>query len=176
SARLRTGDWVWRLQAREERTDGAWSPVLWDVAFEWEAGRGWTLKGSSSRNYRVPTLNDLNWRPGGNAALKPEEGFTTEAGIRNQGGKDRWSWVASLTGYTRQVNQWIMWLPPVDKDRPFWAPVNVARVTSRGLEWRARGVWTSGRWKLQGDFGMDLTWSVFDEPVPDLKIERGDQM
>lgn len=74
-------DWLWRFQMREEVTDDAWSPLLVDLSAEWSLMRQMTVKSSLSRNYRTPTLNDLYWRPGGNPDLKPEQGWTYEAGL-----------------------------------------------------------------------------------------------
>ncbi len=176
SARVRTGEWVWRLQLREERTDGVFSPLLWDAGASWSATPQLTVRSSVSRNYRVPTINDLVWRPGGNPDLVPEEGLSAEAGIALDRPAAEGRLQASVTGYVRRVDNWILWLPPTKDVRDYWSPVNIAEVRSQGLETRL--AWSRNgklmRWSV--DAGLDLTWSRFEEDVPDLGIMTGDQM
>ncbi|MCS2983587.1 TonB-dependent receptor [Bacteroides xylanisolvens] len=47
------------------------------------------LKVSISRNYRFPTLNDLYFLPGGNPNLKNEQGFSYDAGVSFEVGKEK---------------------------------------------------------------------------------------
>ncbi len=176
SIRILTNKWLWRLQAREELTDDAWSPLLIDVSSEWTAIKHITFKTSISRNYRTPTLNDLNWRPGGNPDLVPEEGWTVEAGIHYKLIDKKISLATSLTAYNRNIDQWIMWMPPVKDVRDFWSPINVAKVKSEGIEIRASIGWNAGKWKFDFDGGLDLTWSTFQTSLPALTIEEGDQL
>lgn len=46
------------------------------------------LKASVSRNYRFPTLNDLYFLPGGNPNLRNEHGFSYDAGVSFEVGKE----------------------------------------------------------------------------------------
>lgn len=176
SARLRTGKWIWRAQVREERTARSWSPLLWDLGMEWEVTERISVKSSLSRNYRVPTINDLSWRPGGNPDLLPESGYSWEAGIALQQVAGSNTWKGSLTGYAREVHDWILWLPPVPDVRDYWSPVNIAKVRARGLETRLGYGHRFGRLGVAIDLGMDLTWSTLSEPVSDLGLSKGDQM
>lgn len=176
SGRIRTGSWIWRLQAREERTDGQWSPLLWDAGAMWEAGKFITAKTSLSRNYRIPTLNDLVWRPGGNPDLNPEKGTSWEAGVSWDKPGAHARWTGSVTGYLRRVEDWIMWLPPVREVRDYWSPVNIARVNSKGIETRMTWSGRAGQLSAGLDAGLDLTWSRFAGDIPDLGITSGDQM
>jgi iron complex outermembrane receptor protein len=173
---VRTGEWVWRLQLREERTDGVFSPLLWDAGASWSASRQLTVRSSVSRNYRVPTINDLVWRPGGNPDLVPEEGLSAEAGVALDRPAADGRLQASVTGYVRRVDNWILWLPPTKDVRDYWSPVNIAEVRSQGLETRLAWSRTGKVMRWSVDAGLDLTWSRFEEDVPDLGIMAGDQM
>jgi iron complex outermembrane receptor protein len=176
SVRLITGPWVWRMQAREERTEGEWSPLLIDFSSEWNITRGLSMKASVSRNYRAPTLNDLHWRPGGNPELTSENGWTLEGGIHYAGSTGDISLNASATAYTRKILDWIMWMPPVKDVNNFWSPINIAQVHSKGMETRVHVDWSAGHWKARFRTGLDLTWSTFEESLPDFRIEAGEQL
>lgn len=169
-------DFVWRLQARQELTENIWSPLLIDVAGEWGFVKGLTLNASVSRNYRVPTLNDIYWRPGGNPALQPEEGWTIESGIDAQWKMNDVNLSASFTGYTREIDQWIMWMPPIKDIRAYWSPINIAKVDSRGFETRLRSEMSFQSFSLDIHSGFDLTWSTFETDLPDFGISSGEQL
>lgn len=176
SIRLTTGNFIWRLQGREELTTGEWSPFLIDISAEWLLIKGFDLKTSFSKNYRSPTLNDLHWRPGGNPELAPEEGWTYEAGLHYRNNNRQVSLTSSATVYTRMINNWIMWMPPVKDVSNFWAPLNIARVKSEGIETRANLVFQKQDFNLSFRFGLDLTWSTFEEPLEEFRINAGDQL
>lgn len=168
--------WLWRFQLREERTDNVWSPCLVDVSAEWSGWNHLIWKASLSRNYRIPTMNDLYWRPGGNPDLVPERGWTLESGLHYKLRQARFKGHASMTGYIRILDQWIMWMPPVKDIRTYWSPVNVTKVNSHGCEWRADGQWSFRNWKLHVETALDLTWSEFGDSLSDIMIHAGDQL
>ncbi|MGB4846757.1 MAG: TonB-dependent receptor [Saprospiraceae bacterium] len=176
SVRLVSKSWLWRLQARQELTENIWSPLLADVSTEWSGIKNVTFKTSLSRNYRMPTLNDLNWRPGGNPDLLPEQGWTIEAGIHYKSVNDKINFTTSLTAYKRNIDQWIMWMPPVKGVSDYWSPINIAKVNSRGLETRCNVEYISHKWRLVFNTGLDLTWSTFESALKEFQIEEGEQL
>lgn len=169
-------DWLWRVQAREEVTDDIASPLLVDFSAEWYGLRHTILKASLSRNYRMPTLNDLYWMPGGNPLLQPERGWTLESGLTYAKTIDKFSIRGSATGYVRTIDQWIMWMPPVKDVSNYWAPINVAMVNSHGLEIRSTTSFSELNWKGMFHLGLDLTWSSFGTALPEFSIQEGDQL
>jgi iron complex outermembrane receptor protein len=88
------------------------------------------IKASLARVYRLPTLNDMYWRPGGNPELKPESGYSLEGGIVLNWNIKILKLTTELTAYSRTVDNWIIWLP----DGANWAPRNLRKVWSRGAE------------------------------------------
>ncbi len=176
SVRLISKSWLWRLQARQELTENIWSPLLVDVSTEWAGIKNITLKTNLSRNYRMPTLNDLNWRPGGNPDLLPEQGWTIEAGIHYKSVRDKINITSSLTAYKRNIDQWIMWMPPVKDLRDYWSPINITKVNSRGLEMRGSLECISHKWIVGFNTGLDLTWSTFETSLKEFQIEKGEQL
>ncbi len=87
-------------------------------------------KGSVSRSYRVPTLNERYWKTLGNPDIRPESGFNKELGLEAQ-----WKptatqhFTASLTAYHNRVDEWTYWNP----DRNYRVE-NLQLVVARGLE------------------------------------------
>lgn len=175
SLRFIAKDWVFRFQLREEITQGNWSPLLLDFSTEWAFVRGLSIKANVSRNYRYPTLNDLYWRPGGNPGLIPEEGWTYEAGLHYLRPGKEYRLSSSVTAYTRNIDDWIMWMPPF-AGKNYWAPINITEVDSRGFEMRAHLEKESGDLKLRLNGGLDLTWSTFVTPLEEFGIAAGDQL
>ena len=105
-----------------------------------------SLRASLQRSYRMPTLNELYYNPGGNEDLKPETGWSVEGGYSfTKGLSSNLSVKHQLTGYNRYIRDWIIWLGGA-----IWTPHNLAAVYSRGVETEnelrlRRGAW---QWKL----------------------------
>lgn len=127
-----------RLTLREECVAGEWLPLMGTVMAEYDMiGDGqWLVKGSVSRNYNKPSLNDMYYQPGGNPQLKSEEGYSWDIGLSYTSAKtdDRQSLKAELTWFDSDINNSIMWLPTT---KGFFSPRNVKRVHSYGVEVKA---------------------------------------
>ena len=85
-----------------------------------------------SRNFRVPTMNDKYWIPGGNPDLKPEESWNLEAGAEvkfHSGGLAQSK--IKIDIYNLYIDNMIQWVPG---NSGIWTPQNVQKVQSRGIE------------------------------------------
>ncbi|MFD0797754.1 TonB-dependent receptor plug domain-containing protein [Maribacter chungangensis] len=97
----------------------------WDGSFD--IGKNYRVQLNGSRNFRMPTFNDLYWTPGGNLNLVPEQSYQVDLGHRL-----RWdSLTFKLNTYYIQTENMIRWLPNVNG---FWSPNNVDEVRIYGLE------------------------------------------
>lgn len=78
------------------------------------------LKASVSRNYRFPTLNDLYFLPGGNPNLRNEHGFSYDAGVSFEVGKENaYKLNGGVNWFDSYIDDWIIWLPTTkDSFRP----------------------------------------------------------
>lgn len=87
------------------------------------------VRGSVSKNVKVPTLNDRYWG-GKNLYLKPETSFTSEGGfdLSYTKGSRRINFYTTL--YRSAVSDWIRWLPAGS----IWRPQNIPEVLSVGCE------------------------------------------
>ncbi len=97
-----------------------WSGNKSELAFKTQIGR----------SYRLPTLNDRYWQPGGNPDLSAEESWSVDAGFVLENKNASLSYRANLTGYKMWVDNWILWLP----ENGVWSPINIKEVHSSGLE------------------------------------------
>ena len=112
------------------------------------------LKGSFSRNYRFPTLNDLYFLPGGNPDLKSENGFTYDAGANFNIDFKRIAFNFSANWFDSHINDWIIWLPTT---KGFFSPKNVKKVHAFGVETNAEvGIDFGKSWlfSLNGSFSF----------------------
>ena len=87
----------------------------------------YTLKLDASKNFRIPTYNDLYWSSAGNPELNPEKSLQAELG--NQFSFQNMD--AGVTFYFNDVSDMIRWLPGTDG---IWRPGNEDEVAIYGLE------------------------------------------
>jgi iron complex outermembrane receptor protein len=116
---------------RGEWLNGHFLPLVPTFGFTRNIGRQFQLKANAGKIYRIPGLNDLYWNPGGNDELLPESGWSEEVGIHFH--KPKHEIQLSFSGFNRNVNNWIIWIPGPS----YWSPENLRTVWSRGLELQA---------------------------------------
>ncbi len=96
------------------------------------------------RTYRVPTLNELYYIPGGNEQLKPEKGWAQSLGYNVSTGIAQVKLHHGLSVYNRQVDDWIIWFGGA-----IWTPHNIASVQSRGVETENKIYWAVKQWNMK---------------------------
>ena len=102
-----------------------------------------SLRANVQRTYRTPSLNELYYNPGGNAALKPEQGWNEDAGYTVKIKTGNVILYHDLSVFTRDIHDWIIWL-----GGDIWTPHNISEVHSRGVETENNIIYTIGKWKL----------------------------
>ncbi len=150
-------------QAFQENQDIPFAP---SIGVSWKALSSIILKANTGRNYRLPSLNDLYWVPGGNPELKPEDGWSqdfsfnyehprqkTSAATQNHDNRFLPVKSASITAFHRQISDWIIWLPR--NGGMVWTPENVMQVRSYGLESMVEGSWSMDDFSLQYSLWWD---------------------
>jgi iron complex outermembrane receptor protein len=111
--------------------------------------RDWLwLRANVQRTYRMPSLNELYYFPGGNPRLKPERGWTQDAGYTLKAKKGQITLYHDLSIFNRNIQDWIMWLGGA-----VWTPQNIATVHSRGTETDTRITFGTGDWLLHFSAG-----------------------
>jgi vitamin B12 transporter len=119
---------------RQEVVDNQLVPFVFSLGFERaisDKPLAKSFRGSFSRNYNLPALNDLYWNILGNPNLLAERGFSGELGIdflrKNTDSETK----LGVTLFALQTNNWIQWSPQSGSS---WTPSNLKKVFSRGLE------------------------------------------
>ena len=120
---------------RGSLVDGSWVPVTPSIGARWslveEDSRQCGLKARASRAYRVPTLNDRFWQPGGNPELRAENSMNAEAGLFFSVNKSDRGVKGELSGYQTWSDNWIIWIP---NESGIFSPTNLRKVVAKGIE------------------------------------------
>jgi len=114
------------LSIRKEVTNAYQSPVLFGFGTKFTASKHYNVKLNASRNFRIPTFNDLYWQGAGNPNLKPESSYQAEIGQEISFGKFN----ISATAYYMKIENLLRWIPSGN----IWVPENVGKVNSYGVE------------------------------------------
>lgn len=147
------------LSAREEASNGQLHPVVFSIGNDWAISKAMTVKTNLSRNYRIPSLNDLYWLADayakGNPDLVPESGWSGEAGLfYNKRSRERTTELSALFFFTK-VENWIVWL----QEGGIWMPTNKKSGRSNGIETRASKSLLVGKTRLSGQLSYYYTFS-----------------
>lgn len=123
---LLSDSFLYEVSARKEMTDIYDSPFLYSVGSSYAPTRFYTIKANVSKNFRIPTFNDLYWVTGGNPDLKPETSYQAELNNEFTLG----DLTLTLTGYYNQIEDMLRWVPT----SALWSPENVDEVEIFGFE------------------------------------------
>ncbi len=166
--------WILQLTARQERVDGNFVPLVTHLGVSGNIHTNLLLSAKISKNYRLPTLNNLYWTPGGNPDLKPEEGWSQEMTIKISDPPGHFPLSYSITAFNRNIRNWILWA--LQDGQSFWSAFNLARVWSRGLEQRITFQQNISTIQTHISGGYDLVWSTNEKAIELPKIEAGEQL
>ena len=183
------------LNLRQSLYDGEFVPFTPSLSGQFALvksdNRNLLLNAAISKSYKIPTLNDRFWSPGGNPALVPEKGISWEAGL-DYARKflSRGKLNAGLTYYRMNVDNWIIWLPQGN----IWSPSNIRTVINQGLEGKLEGHYSFGSLHLKANmqyaynqtrnqtminnndrsFGKQLPYTPLHKMQWNLRAEKGD--
>ena len=187
--RQQWGLWETQLNFRQELIDFSFAPIVPSLGLEGKLAKWFSLKTKVSRNYRLPTLNDLYWQPGGNADLLPERGWSEEVGIEyqlplrdrtaspsDQPQKSRLGvlLIYSGTAFNRNISDWIQWA--IVDGQQFYSPHNITKVWSRGIEQRFAVKFIFHKIEISLAGGYDFIQSTYQQAVEKPKFEKGEQL
>jgi vitamin B12 transporter len=119
---------------RQEVIDNQLVPFVFSVGVEKPCSLrlvAFNLRSSFSRNYNIPSLNDLYWRYLGNPNLKSENGFSGELGIDFLRKNVNSTTSLGFTLFALKTTNWIEWKP---NNGSLFTPSNLSKVFGRGVE------------------------------------------
>ncbi|MFO7938616.1 MAG: TonB-dependent receptor [Bacteroidales bacterium] len=139
----KNNQWASTLTLRQEFVDDHFTPFIPSLGLRYSPIKQVSFQANLARNYRLPTFNELYWGNWGNPDLQPEDGYSSDLGIK---------WIEALGNSTLQlgstvfhsrIQDWIIWVPAQGK----WSPDNVQKVWSRGVEVDAKWTYHTGQWR-----------------------------
>lgn len=110
-----------------------------------------------ARGFRIPTLNDRYWQPGGNPLIKPENGLHSEGGLEWLSSTSKLHTELNTTYYQSWLRQMIVWLPD---DQGLWTPINLQAVDIKGVEASLKFRWKMNQFISQAGVSYSYTQSV----------------
>ncbi|MEM6699617.1 MAG: TonB-dependent receptor [Bacteroidota bacterium] len=131
---MHRGKWSLKSSLRQELVDGILVPLVPNLGVEYQISPALIANFKISKNYRLPTLNDRFWRPGGNENLLAENGWSEEVGLKSSFQKGNWTLGTNTSIFNRNINNWILW--SIQEGQQFWSANNIAKVLSSGIEQR----------------------------------------
>jgi vitamin B12 transporter len=147
---------LYEIAVRKEITTNYDSPVLYSVGTNYAPFTFYKLKLNGSRNFRIPTFNDLYWQGSGNLDLKPESSYQAEIGNAFQFKNTTFS----ITNYVIKIQDLIQWTPDTTGN---WRPNNVAEVMTYGVEFLLN--YTKRIGKNQFDINVNYAYTVSEDEV-----------
>ncbi len=119
--------WSYRLKLRQDFSSGIKIPLTGAIESIYTLNKYQNIRANISRNFRLPTFNDLYWTPGGNPDLHPEDSFSFEAGYDFNNTQTAFH----ITGFYINSQNLIKWTPG---NNGLWQPINFEQVVYKGVE------------------------------------------
>ena len=119
------------------------------------------VRGQVARGFRVPTLNDRYYIPGGNPDVTPEDAIHLEGGVNWSRTSDSWHYAIDGIIYSGWVDDMIVW----QNEDGIWSPTNLRQVKLHGIEVDAKAKFTRPKYRLSETLTMDI-------PDPSIKKDR----
>lgn len=118
---------VGEIGVKKEISNDYESPVLFSGGVKYRITKNYVIRINTSKNFRIPTFNDLYWGQGGNPDLKPETSWQVEFGqeLKFTG------FSLAVSGYYMKVDDMIQWIPGGNGN---WFPQNLNKAEMYGIE------------------------------------------
>ena len=120
-------DFSYGLNLRKEFLNGFDNPWLFSADAKWDVSKSYSLRVNGSKNYRIPTFNDLYWYGGGNSNLPPETSYQVELGQEITFGNLK----TDIAAYYISSEDLIKWVPISGS---VWEPINIQETRNYGIE------------------------------------------
>jgi iron complex outermembrane receptor protein len=145
------------INLRQEFSTAFTIPLTGSTGLSYQLLKQVKLKANAAKVYRLPTLNDLYWNPGGNPNLKPEEGYTYEGSFEIKLPCKHFLVETEMTYFDKNITNWIYWVPGAGGNP---TPINLMKVYSRGTETSSRISYTVNKFKTQIGFNSAYVLST----------------
>ncbi|MCG2430167.1 TonB-dependent receptor [Aequorivita xiaoshiensis] len=120
-------DFNYGVNIRKEFLNDYDNPILYSADAKLKVSDFYSLRINGSKNYRIPTFNDLYWYAGGNIDLKPETSYQVAFGQQFSTGNLK----TDVAVYYITSEDLIKWVP---KNGGIWEPENISETRNFGAE------------------------------------------
>lgn len=121
----------YNINIRQEFLNDFENPLIVSIDTKYNIKQWYSIKANASKNYRVPTFNDLYWNNGGNIDLKPEISYQGE--ISNEFYLNHF--ILNINLFYIQSKNLISWQPDMNG---MFSPVNISATENIGFEMAAK--------------------------------------
>ena len=129
-------------------------PLSFALGIKTKKMNNFFLRANGSKNYSVPTYNDLYWPGQGNINLIPETALQGEFGIAFKNNNIK---VDVAVFYIDAKNK-IVWTPNGDPKRAgIWTPINLTNTRNQGIEFTADFIKKSGHHFIKANINYVYT-------------------
>lgn len=166
--------WKLAISLRKEAVNGYYIPLSPAAGLEGKIAGPFYARFQLSGNFRIPSMNDRYWKPGGNQDLKPESGRNAESAIllKNTCSSNS-GYTVSLGGFISDINDWISWIPT---PQGYWMAANVQRVSIRGIETAGNVNFSLPPFQLQLHAGYVLLDAINEKKINIFDNSEGKQL
>jgi len=149
--------WTVQQSTRIETVDKTVTPIMPSAGVLYEWNKKLHLTANFSRSFRVPTLNERFWQPGGNPNLLPEDGWGGEVGTKYTSEIWHIKWEYQATFFTRNNFNQVVWL----MGNGFPQPVNMKHILTSGTEQSIKLEYPiHHKWKIASNHAINTTEAI----------------
>ena len=149
--------WKAQLALRQNLFNGSLVPILPSASFSVLLNRYLTVRGDMAAVYRLPTLNDRYWQPGGNPDLDPESGLNGSVEMSADFHRKGWTLRINAGVFASRLNKALVWLP--DPSGIYYVD-NIQVLETQGADANIETGFSSGKWTVQLTGGPVYTRSI----------------
>ena len=161
------------LSLREELVYNKFAPFTFSLSSRYHLNKYFNINTNISKNYNLPTFNDLYWAPVGNPDLKAEDGWSEDLGLSFNYSNSRNLLNFEISAFNINLNNHVIWLPTSSIN---WSPENVEKLWSRGAESSLNYTFKISNFKLSTNFLYTYTKSTYEKSENTEESSIGKQL
>ncbi|MFD2036985.1 TonB-dependent receptor [Belliella marina] len=169
-------DLAFSFNLRQLIYDGDLAPFTPSIGSEWTFFKNdknnLSTHASVSRSFKIPTLNDRFWVPGGNPDIESEESISAELGFKQEYTSNGFRLSNQINLYSMWVDNWIVWLPRGG----FWSPENIREVRNQGLEYFATVTKSFDQFQVEFNGSYNYTLATILKTISENDRSKGNQL
>lgn len=173
---LAVSNLAFSVNLRQMIFNGDFAPFTPSIGSEWtfftNDKNKFSTHTSISKSFKIPTLNDRFWVPGGNPDLKSEESISAEIGLIHVFENNDFMISNQINFYSMWVDNWIIWLPRGS----FWSPENIREVRNHGMEYFVTVKKSLNQTHLEFDGSYNWTLATILNNMSENDRSQGNQL